>query len=384
MNLLVLSHACVTPTNQAFFTEIQRQSGWSVTIAAPARWHGEYGTRTLERWAGFEGTLVPIPVLGSGHVPLHVYQSFFLSLLRSARPDAIYVHHEPYGLATAQMYAANALSRRAPIGFFTWQNIAKRYPLPFRLLEQWVYRTSAFAFSGSDSATAVLRSKGYDGPVTPLPGSVDTARYAPSSRGGAVRRALATSDQEVLIGFMGRVIEEKGFGTLAAALDQVRELPWRLAVVGDGPYTPAFTARLRELDLLERVIFAGYVPHPEAPNYLSAFDLLVLPSETQTHWREQFGRVIIEALACGTPVVGSSSGEIPHLLRRTTGGMVFEEKNPTALAGVLRALCTDRPLRTRLGAQGRAAVRTDYTDSVLAARFIRAIESAAHPRPSTP
>lgn len=384
MNLLVLSHACVTPTNQAFFTEIHRQSGWSVTIAAPARWHGEYGTRTLERWADFEGSLVPIPVWGSGHVPLHVYRSFFLSLLRSARPDAIYVHHEPYGLATAQMYAANALSRRAPIGFFTWQNIAKRYPLPFRLLEQWVYRTSAFAFSGSDSATAVLRSKGYDGPVTPLPGSVDTARYAPSSRGAAVRRALATSDQEVLIGFMGRVIEEKGFGTLAAALDQVRELPWRLAVVGDGPYTPAFTDRLRELDLLGRVVFPGYVPHPEAPDYLSAFDLLVLPSETQANWREQFGRVIIEALACGTPVVGSSSGEIPHLLRRTTGGMVFEEKNPTALAGVLRILCTDRPLRTRLGTQGRAAVQTDYTDSVLADRFIHTIESAAHLRPSTP
>jgi glycosyltransferase involved in cell wall biosynthesis len=380
MTLFVLSHPCVTPTNQAFFAEIQRKSGWSVTIAAPAQWNGEYGVRTLERWDGFEGTLVPIPVLGSGHVPLHVYRSFFLSLLRSARPDAIYVHHEPYGLATAQIYAANALSGRVPISFFTWQNIAKRYPLPVRLLERWVYRTSAFAFSGSDSATEVLRSKGYRGPVTSLPGSVDVTRYTPSPRRSAVRRALATSDQEVLIGFMGRVVEEKGFGTLAAALNQVRELPWRLAVVGDGPYTPAFTQRLRALDLLERVVFAGYVPHPEAPDYLSAFDLLVLPSETQANWREQFGRVIIEALACGTPVVGSSSGEIPHLLRRTTGGMVFEEKNPTALAGVLRALCTDRPLRTRLGTQGRGVVRRDYTDSILADRFIRTVESAVHPR----
>lgn len=379
MNLFVLSHPCVTPTNQEFFAEVERQSGWSLTIAAPAQWKGEYGVRELERWPGFEGTLLPIPVLGSGNVPLHVYRSFFVSALRSAAPDAIYVHHEPYGLATAQLYAANALTTDAPIGFFTWQNIAKTYPLPIRLFERWVYRSSAFACAGSTSATEVLRAKGYEGPVTHMPGSVDPERYAPSPERERIREEMGVEEDEVLFGFMGRVIEEKGLGTLAEALATLDELPWRLAVVGEGSYSPVLAERLAASDLQDRLIEVGYVPHPDAPHYLSAFDVLVLPSETQENWREQFGRVIIEAMACGTPVVGSSSGEIPNLLQKTGGGRVFEEGNPTALATALRTLGTDPALRRRLAEQGRRSVQAEFTDATLADRFIQTIQAASRP-----
>jgi len=272
MNLFILSHPCVTPTNQAFFAEVERQSGWSLTIAAPAQWKGEYGVRELERWPDFDGTLLPIPVLGSGNVPLHVYRSFFVSALRSAAPDAIYVHHEPYGLATAQLYAANALTANVPIGFFTWQNIAKTYPLPIRLLERWVYWSSAFACAGSTSATEVLRTKGYDGPVIHMPGSVDPDRYAPSPNRARIREELGVGAEEVLLGFMGRVIEEKGLGTLATALNTLRDLPWRLALVGEGPYGPVLAETLAANGFEDRLIEVGYVPHPTAPDYLSAFD----------------------------------------------------------------------------------------------------------------
>ncbi len=377
MKLLVLSHACVTPVNQEFFAEVERQTGWDLTIALPQEWNGEYGRRTAERWPDFQGDLVPLPVLLSGNIPLHVYRTTFLSLLRRVRPDAIYVHHEPYGLATIQLYAANALSLQCPIGFFTWQNLNKQYPLPIRLAERWVYRTSAFAFSGSESAASVLRSKGYDGPITLLPGSVDPDHYAPSSRRDAVRDELGAGPDVPLIGFMGRLIEDKGLATLADALNGIRHLPWRLALVGEGSYADAFARRIGTLGLQDRVAYPGYVPHTSAPDYLSAFDVLVIPSETQPNWQEQFGRVIIEAMACGTPVVGSDSGEIPHLLETTGGGLIFPERNASALSRRLETILQDESLRKSLAKRGREVVIQEYTNSTLARDFSNAIADAS-------
>ena len=75
----------------------------------------------------------------------------------------------------------------------------------------------------------------------------------------------------------------------------------------------------------ERLTFLGYVPHEDVPSYLAHLDLVVLPSETQPNWKEQFGRILIEAMACGTPVLGSDLAEIPSVIRTTGGGRVFAE-----------------------------------------------------------
>lgn len=120
----------------------------------------------------------------------------------------------------------------------------------------------------------------------------------------------------------------------------------------------------------------GYISHPEVPLYLSAFDLLVLPSETQPHWKEQFGRVIIEAIACGTPVIGSDSGEIPNLIQQTGGGLIFPEGEPEVLAQQLKQLILDRSFRLQLADLGRKNVIQNYTTASLAQRFAQVIEQA--------
>jgi glycosyltransferase involved in cell wall biosynthesis len=147
-------------------------------------------------------------------------------------------------------------------------------------------------------------------------------------------------------------------------------------VVGTGPYEEAARARAGRLGLAERIIWTGYVPHDEAPHYLSSVDVLVLPSETRPNWKEQFGRVIIEALACGTPLVGSDSGEIPYVLRHTGGGLIFPEGKPEALAEQLRVMIIDPEMRGRLAEAGRRVVLRDYTDRALASRFAETVEDA--------
>ena len=383
MKILVISHPCVTPINQQFYAEVEKQTGWEITIIVPSNWKSEYGGKAiaLERWPEYTGELLTLPTWMSGNIPLHLYRSTFTKLLKKINPDAIYVNHEPYGIATAQVYLANRLSINKPIGFFTWQNIFKQYPFPFQQLQQFVFERSDFAFPGSQSAKEILREKGYSGPCVLLPGAVDPEIYFPRPESAELKAELKESEDEVLIGYMGRIVEEKGFYTLAHALNMIKSLPWRLIVVGAGDYQDEFSSQMNNFGLGDRVNYLGYIPHSKAPGYLSAFDLLVIPSETRTNWKEQFGRVIIEAMACLTPVVGSNSGEIPNLIRATGGGLVFEEGNADALAKQLSLLTLDASLREQTAEQGRQTVLAQYNTSAIARQFIneinRVVQSSA-------
>jgi glycosyltransferase involved in cell wall biosynthesis len=379
MKLLVISHACVTPINQQFYAEVERQTGWDLTIVTPSNWKNEYGNKlNSKRWSGYQGQLLNIPVWKSGDIPLHIYRSIFIPIFQKLQPDAIYVNHEPYGAATAQLYLANYLSIRKPIGFFTWQNIFKHYPFPFQQLQNFVFKESSFAFPGSRSAEEVIRRKGYEGISVILPSGIEPEVYFPYPEAEVLKSKLRGTENEALVGYVGRIVEEKGLKTLLYALQKIQELPWQLVVIGSGSYEAEFDAIAQDLQLTHRINRLGYIPHTEAPLYLSAFDLLVLPSETRSNWKEQFGRVIIEAIACGTPVIGSDSGEIPHLIEATGGGLTFLERQSTMLAEQLKQLILNPSLRSKLVERGRQVVLNNYTNTSLVQRFAQTIEKAIH------
>jgi glycosyltransferase involved in cell wall biosynthesis len=383
MKLLIVSFPCVTPINQQFYAQVETLSEWDVTLVAPGNWKSEYGhVQPLKRWPEFQGRLLPIPVFLSGNIPLHTYRSLFLRLLREEAPDAIYVHSEPYSVSAAQVYLANWMSKRVPIGFYSAQNIHKHYPPPFRWSEQFVYRTSSFCFPVTQDVLDVMTAKGFSGEATILPLGIDPEVYTPAADDTPLRAELGADDQTVLLGYLGRLVEEKGLATLLDALARVPHLPWRLAVIGSGDYAEAFDAKAEQLGMTNRIERVGYVAHPEAPRYLSAFDALVLPSETRPQWKEQFGRVVIEALACGTAVIGSDSGEIPRLIEATEGGLVFPEGDADALATTIEQFILSPSLRDAAVQRGRTHVLAHYTLSSLADRFVRTIENQISTRRS--
>jgi glycosyltransferase involved in cell wall biosynthesis len=374
MRLLVLSHPCVTPINQQFFAAVEQSTGWEVSIVVPAAWKNDYAAVVRPaRWPGFKGKLIEIPALMSGNIPLHFYRSTFVSLLESAAPDVIYAHHEPYAAATIQLYMANRLTRRCPIGFYSAQNIRKRYPLPFHLGEQFVFEQSAFAFPVSRSVEDVLRAKGYRSAAKVLPLGIDPEVYRPHPDASSLAAELRGPGEDLLIGYLGRLAEEKGLRTLLHALTELRSTPWRLVVVGSGDYETAFIETARHLGLDSRIRLVGFVPHTEAPRYLSAFDLLVLPSESRPNWKEQFGRVVVEALACGTPVVGSDSGEIPFVIEATGGGRVFREGDPFELARALLELARNPEERRRMIAAGQSYVARHLVNGEIALQFVETV-----------
>ena len=378
MKLVVVSHACVTPVNQSFYADVEKLTGWTIDLVLPARWKNEYSSQIAPaRWPGLKAEMHLTPVWKPGSVPLHLYQSWFAGMFNKIRPDAIYVHHEPYGLATAQVYLANALTARAPIGFYAAQNINKTYPRLFRTIEKAIYRRSGFCFPVTQGALSVLREKGYQGPAQVLPLAIDSNVYRPRpSEAAALRHELGIQPEEYVIGYLGRLVEEKGLETLVRSLARITHPAWRCVLAGSGPYEARIKELAIETGLEDKILFAGYVKHEDAPVWLSLFDVLALPSETRAHWKEQFGRVLLEANACGTPVIGTECGEIPAVIRDTSGGLIVPEADPSALASAIESLVADRAQRAQLASAGQQAVTDRYSQPYIASVFTRAIEQA--------
>lgn len=377
MKVLVVSHSSAEPSNQRLIAEIQAITGWEVTVVIPARWRDEFGN-VLDKPAhpALAARLLKIPVFGNGNIILHIYRFGWGAFLRRENFDAIYVNHEPYALATAQICGAN-LRQSAPaaFGFYSCQNIRKTYPPPFSWLERMVYRSSSFAFPITQQVGGVLTAKGFTGEtgIAPLP--FDPVSYFPRGH-EEDERLLPRASGEQVIGYVGRLVEAKGLGTLASALAKLRDLPWKLVVIGTGNFEPRLRALFEANGLSDRVDFLGYIPHEETPRYLSAFDFLVLPSETQPNWKEQFGRVITESLACGRPVIGSDSGEIPNLICSSGGGLVFAEKNSASFAVALRSFISDPAARASAATRGSLWAKENVSLGAVAKKMTSTIARA--------
>ena len=378
MKLLVVSHACTTPVNQGFYATVAEETGWDISLVVPETWINQYNaTPKVERWPAFKGGIRSVPVWNSGSIPLHLYKSPMVGILREERPDAIYVHHEPYGLATSQVFLANKFVGQRPIGFYTAQNIYKTYPMPVPLLERYVEKTAAFCFPVTDGALEVLRRKGYEGKATVLPLPLDKEVYHPNAAGAAKWRAdLAISPDTFVLGYVGRLVQEKGLATLFHAATALKGTDWRCVLAGSGPDEAHLRSLVATLGLQDNVIFTGFIPHAEAPALLAMFDVLVLPSETRPNWKEQFGRVIIEANACGTAVIGTESGEIGNVIRKTGGGIIVPEANIAALKQAILKLAGNKELVRELGQRGAAAVAESYDQSKLALEFAATISAS--------
>jgi L-malate glycosyltransferase len=376
MRLLIVSHPCVTPINQQIYAEIQRLTGWDFTLLLPETWKDEFGNvLQATSWPGFDVHLVKAPVLPSGNIILHAYRLNLKRLLSERRYDTIYVSNEPYAVGTAQLCLANNRYTRIPFGFYSAQNICKDYSPPFGWTERMVYRSSRFAFPITETVAEVLRRKGYKGDLTVCPLPFDPNLYYPYPK-EQIPPVLRRTGKELLIGYVGRVVEAKGLRTLVNALERLPRTDWKLAVVGTGPFDVEFTALIESRGLTDRVLRLGFVPHEETPRYIAAFDLLVVPSETQPNWKEQFGRVLIEGLACGTPVVGSDSGEIPNIVSSSGGGIVFPERNAEALADAMKKLIKDQALRQSYAEKGRQWALKNASLQAVSAKMAEAIVRA--------
>ncbi len=344
---------------------VQGSGDWQVTAVAPAQLQGDLRHIELEPIANEACSVVPIPVRFGSHPHLRLYGRTLRPLLEQSW-DVVHGWEEPYVLASAQ------IARRAGSGTklipATFQNVAKHYPPPTALVERQVMgRANAWiAFGHSVHATQCHRP-GYAGkPSKVLSPGVDTTTFCPDLQSRAkMRQALGWNGDAPVVGFAGRFVQEKGIETILHAFAH-SQLNWNVLFVGDGALAP----RIESLRLQHpsRVRLVRDVSHDHMPAYLQAMDLLCVPSRTTTHWREQFGRVLIEAMACGVAVVASDSGEIPFVVH--DAGLVIPEDDIGQWADTIDRLVENESLRVDLSVRGLARARAEFSWPVVARRHL--------------
>ncbi len=331
MRVLMISKACVVGAYQRKIEELAKFEDVELALIVPPYWLEKGRKIPLERLhtSGYELLVEPLAL--NGHFHLHFYPGLRNQVERF-NPEIMHIDEEPYNLATFQaLRLAKKAGARAL--FFTWQNLLPRYPPPFSWMERYNLKNAAYAIAGNQEGKEVLRAKGYRGPVAVIPQfGVDPEIYKP--------HAHEKPEGGFCIGYIGRLVEEKGVDLLLHALS---DLPgeWRLRFLGSGPQKGRLQSLVQELDL-ERVTFDSPIPSPGMPDYYRGLDLLVLPSRTRPNWKEQFGRVLIEAMATGVPVVGSDSGEIPHVIG--DAGLIFPEDDALALREAIEKIMGDEKL----------------------------------------
>lgn len=368
MKVVLVSKALVVGEYQRKLEALAREPDLDLTCIVPPAWLEPGGRRIeLERshLHGYRLLVEPIRFNGSFHL---FHFPTLGARLREIQPHVVHVDEEPYNLAT-YLATRQALATGARPLFFTWQNLLRRYPPPWRWMEAEVLRRSAYAIVGNAEAEQVLRAKGYRGPSARIPQfGVDEQHFQPASQ---------EPDGPFTLGFVGRLVEEKGVLVLLEALAGWSG-DWQALLIGSGPLRDLVLQRIASLGLGERVRLETSVPSAQMAERLRAMHALVLPSMTRPHWKEQFGRALVEAMACGLPVVGAQSGEIPNVLG--DAGLLVPEGDAGALRAALDRLRSDPGLRQELGRGGRQRVLQHYTHSRVAsetAAVYRAVAGAS-------
>ncbi|MGH9126368.1 MAG: glycosyltransferase [Acidimicrobiales bacterium] len=338
--------------------------GVRVVLVTARRWNEGGGTVTLN--PANDRFVVGVGTLGR-HPYLFVYDPRpLVRLLRSRHFDVIDAHEEPAALATAEIVLLRRLLQpRARLTMYSAQNIPKRYPLPFRWLERLALRSADAVHCCNQAAADNLRAKGFTGRLSVLGLGVDVANFRPADADQPANAGPTTGGLRV--GFVGRLEARKGVWVLLDAMAQLAAAGVTLTFFGDGPDRLDLQGEIERRGLSASVRVEGFRNYDDLPAVYRALDVVCVPSLPTARWVEQFGRVAVEAMASGVPVVASTCGSLPEVIG--DAGLLVPPGDVPALVDGLTRLANDAGLRSELAQRGRVqAQQYDWSEIAQAQR----------------
>ena len=360
LKVLFTWHAAVLAANQNYLKHLAADPELAVTLLIPPRW--DESTSMVEAHLPEEAAYtVRVDEVKKACKGLSFRYKNIRSTLLAVKPDVIFLYEEPYSYVALQMlYWQRKLCPQAKFVFYSWQNLDCRYSFLRRQIESYVFRHSGLAVAGSQDVEAVLRLHGFAKPIRQVPLAIDPVDFPTATDGTAsceLREQLSL--HHFTIGYIGRLAQEKGLAELLQAAAMLKNQSWQLLLIGSGADEAELKQLAGQLQISDRIVWVPYVKNTEMYRYYAVMDAFVLPSRTTEAWKEQFGRVLIESMLCGTPVIGSSSGEIPLVI--ADAGLVFPEGDAAVLADRIERLMNEPELRERLRDKGRDRVLAHYT-----------------------
>ncbi|MEH2364914.1 MAG: glycosyltransferase family 4 protein [Nostoc sp.] len=366
--LLSIGHSYVVNLNRQLVNEIARlgKGEWEVTAVAPSFMYGDLRPIHLEADPNEIYRLQAVPVYFSKPTHILTYD-WRLKEIMNQGWDLVHCWEEPYIFAGGQV--AWWMPDKTPLIYRTAQSLSKRYPPPFNWIEKYAMnRATGWICSGQIVAENLKSRPGYSLPMQLIPLGIDVNYFYPDRDAGLkIRRLLTWEEQGIpVIGYLGRLIPEKGLNLLMRVLDSL-QTPWRALFVGTGTMESSLRRWAKRYP--KQVRICTNVKHSEVPQYLNAMDILVAPSQTMPNWREQFGRMLIEAFACGVPVIGSDSGEIPDVIQ--DAGLVVGEKDESGWVAAISDLLNSASQRQELAHKGLERSHTFYTWPIVAKQHLQ-------------
>lgn len=366
----MISHAYIAPENLRKPELLSRYPGLEIGVVRPAKWRTAFKTTVAAAFYAAPNRQVndlQLPVFFPGDSGKYFYEPLRLyRVVKQFKPDIIHLEEEPWTLVSLQLAVIASLTR-VQLVLFTWENLDLKLSFWQNLIERFVSRTARTIIAGNLEAKQRIQKRGFGDRCEILPQfGVDTRNFKPIN---VLDLKSNLNLSGFIVGFVGRFVEEKGVGTLLEAVAKLSE-DVQLLLVSSSPKLPSeFEAAARKLKIHDRVKILSDVSHQELPKYINLMDVFVLPSITTGTWKEQFGRVLVEAMACGVPVVGSSSGAIPEVI--DDAGLIFEERNSDDLKSKIEHLKSNAVLRQELAEKGHQRVLKNFTFERIASETAR-------------
>jgi glycosyltransferase involved in cell wall biosynthesis len=359
MRIVAVGHPTSLAANQETYAALVGE-GVDVQVVVPEQLHhgldGE--PRSPDAHPGLEGRVHRTRIARSGSTHRQVHLTPPGRWLERLQPEVVLVDDERFSVPAAQ-WVQSARRRRIPIAVSAWENVDRPPPWPTRALRHTTLRAASGVFARTPAAASWARRWGARGPIRLAAPAVSVPAIATERDGTGT----------FTVGYVGRLVESNGIADLLAAADRLPAAT-RLLIAGDGP--------LRELVAAHRKVDLRMgLSHDEMASVYEAMDVLVLPSRTTRTSSEPPGRVLLEAMAHGRPVIASASGEVPWILSEARGGMMFPEGDVVTLSNLIVDVRSDPARWRELAARGRRDVTERFSPEATAAALLELAKDLA-------
>ncbi|MCX7698289.1 MAG: glycosyltransferase family 4 protein [Candidatus Goldbacteria bacterium] len=354
MKILFVSHSSVLKFHQQKLLILAKKYHHNITLVTPPYWI-EGGVKV----PAYTGNKEINYIIGKTIIFEKRFFHFYLNpdeIVKKVMPDIIHIEEEPFTPVCWQ-FTYVARKRNIKTIFYTWENIDRRHNFIYSQCEKYNIKNCDAAIAGNFEAKMLLAKKGFIKIIDVIPQyGVNLSDF---------KEKIIEGKAEYNITYIGRLTKEKGIEILLDAIYNIQNI--KLHIVGTGALLPKIKAKVKRLDLQDKVFFHSHIERENIPEFLNKMDILVLPSITTNNWKEQFGRVIIEAFAAKVAVVGSDSGAIPEVIG--DAGIIFKEGNSKELSNKLKDLMEDGELFRRCINKGYERVKNNYTNEVIAEKI---------------
>jgi glycosyltransferase involved in cell wall biosynthesis len=371
MKILFTWHAAVETEYRKIFKEISKR-GHELLVVCPKEW--TEGGRLQQADSSDEDgyRLIALPVIFRNRIKGFFYPKIYVlyKLINNFKPDIFHIFEEPYSLSCFQMAGLSKIaSPFSKIVVQSFENMIIAQRFPFSFIERFVLNNTDLLIAIPKEGELIWRSKGYPKTIKQVSVGLDENLFK-KTEGLLSHYDFLNKKGRVRIAYIGRLSHEKGVSLLIEAVSNLlrKSIDCEFLIIGNGE-REEFKNLAVKLGIGNNVVFMDAIPNYNLPVVYSKIDILVLPSITTTGWKEQFGRVLIEAMACEVAVIGSSSGEIPNVVG--DAGIIFKEGDVKMLTEVLMRLILDDSLRNTLGVTGRKRVLENFTWERVAERLIK-------------